>query len=37
MNIYFRKEVTNRFQRVSTQIIRYVNLVITLFEIQQVL
>ena len=31
MNIYFWKEVTNRFQRVSTQIIRYVNLIFTFF------
>ena len=32
MNIYFWKEVTNRFQRVSTQIIRYVNLILLSFS-----
>lgn len=31
MNIYFWKEVTNRFQRVSTQII-YVNLILLSFS-----
>lgn len=29
MNIYFWKEVINHFQRVSTQIIRYINLIFT--------
>lgn len=32
MNIYFWKEVTNHFQRVSTQIIRYVNLILLSFS-----